>query len=102
MRKLAHNTATIVSAILMAVLVLCVPVVKQYHPAEHQCCHNEGGQHHCDCPVCCFQLSTIFLQDSQHSEVIVPVEQSVYVPLTLQGYGQTYFSSIIIRGPPRN
>ena len=99
MRKV-QKTAFVFSAILMVVLMLCVPVAKQYHPVVHQCCHNDGGEHHCDCPVCCFQLSTFSIDN--HSECIQTVTKvgNIYVPHTLCGYSRNYHRCIIIRGPP--
>ena len=100
MHKLARKPVFIISAIIMALLVICVPVIKQYHPAEHNCCHNEGGHHHCDCPVCCFQLSTLFLQENTPDESTVSDVRFVYIPLTQQGCTQNQPHCIIIRGPP--
>lgn len=99
MRKV-QKTAFVFSAILMVVLMLCVPVAKQYHPIVHKCCHNEGGEHHCDCPVCCFQLSTFSIDNNTECIQTVTKVGTIFVPHTLCGYSRNYHRSIIIRGPP--
>lgn len=96
----AHKRSFFITALIMAALVLCVPAIKQYHPVQHKCCHNEEGHHHCDCPVCCFQLSTLFLQDNTPDESTVSDVRFVYIPLTQQGCTQNQPHCIIIRGPP--
>ncbi len=100
MLRTAHKISCLITAIIMAALVLCIPVVKQYHPVVHKCCHNEGGEHHCDCPVCCFQLSTLFLQDNTHHELAIAELRFVYMLTPQQGCTQNQPHCIIIRGPP--
>ncbi|MBR4214839.1 MAG: hypothetical protein IKR94_05935 [Bacteroidales bacterium] len=100
--RTAHKISYLITAIIMAVLVLCIPVAKQYHPVVHKCCHNEGGEHHCDCPVCCFQLSTFSVQEDVDCEQTADIVCNVYFPHTLCGYSRNYHRSIIIRGPPIN